>query len=140
MRVVALDPGGTTGVALAIDYEIEEVSQLQTTTGAEYHELLHTIEYWWKPELIVCESFLHRTTIGVDTTALEVIGCVKMYAWRESVELLFQTPSQAKAFWTNDKIKKIGLWRANQRHAMDALRHALVWITDRNDRYIRSLR
>jgi len=140
MRILALDPGKTTGVCLAINGRIEETRETPTTTGGEFHELLHVMEYWWKPDLVICEQFLHRTTIGVDTTALEVIGCVKMFVWLQSpMELVFQTPSMAKAFWTDDKLKAVGLWRKGQRHAMDATRHALAYLMKSDDRYIRSL-
>jgi hypothetical protein len=133
---VALDPGGTTGYAIVDDSRIKDFGQL----GGEHHmPLYNDLTYIWKPDLVICERFVHRQTLGVDQTALEYIGVVKLFCQATETELIMQTAAIAKGFWTDAKLRKTGLWMTNQRHAMDAVRHALVWITDRDDYYIRKL-
>ena|SRR6266571_3635992 len=70
----------------------------------------------------------------IDYKAREVIGVVKLFCWqqwyedqanRRKIELVMQSASQAKGFWDMDKLRRVGLWKTSQRHAMDALRHVL---------------
>lgn len=79
-----------------------------------------------KPQIIVCESFLYqsgRNKVVLDP--VEVIGVVKLWVTKHDCKLIMQTPAMGKKFWTDDKIKKLGLWEEGQKHAMDAMRHLL---------------
>lgn len=136
MRIIALDPGGTTGWCLVnakgliIDY-----GQLVDEHHAKLYDLL-TNEH---PDTVICERFMHRQTLGVDQTALEYIGVAKLWCEIEQVPLVMQTAAQAKGFWTDTKLKDINLYKANKRHAMDAIRHALVYLMKTDDYYVRQL-
>lgn len=136
MRIMAFDPGGTTGIAVFFANRFMNAGQL----GPHPHhvDLYNELEQL-QPEVVICERFVHRTTIGVDVTALEYIGVITLWCEQNKVHLRMQTPSAAKAFWTDDKLKHLGLWRKGQRHAVDAIRHALTYIMDNDDFYIRSL-
>ena len=86
--------------------------------------------------------FLHefRDRDKIDLTAAEYIGVAKVACrtrYPGSVVEVWQNAAQAcgqTAFWGdskegNDKIKKLGLWQPNHKHAMDSLRHFLYYYT-----------
>lgn len=135
MRVIAIDPGGTTGWCLVDDNRVSSTGQLSGAHYAELYNLLGILE----PSIVVCERFVHRSTFGVDQVALEYIGVIKLFCQARELDLRMHTAAMAKQFWTDPKVKKIGLWKANQRHAVDAIRHALTYIMDYDDYYIRKL-
>ena len=121
--IMSFDPGRTTGLAV---YEEDP------TPNYTLMELkgLHTV---WKalftggPTQIVYESFLYQRRTKVDLTPVEVIGIIKLYAETYEVPIVSQTPATGKRFWTDSKIKKVGLWQSGAPHAMDALRHMLYY-------------
>lgn len=68
----------------------------------------------------------------IDYIAAEVIGALRLWRLdRSYIKLAYQSASQAvgddktKCFWSDDKVKTLGLWVPNYRHAMDATRHLL---------------
>jgi hypothetical protein len=69
----------------------------------------------------------------IDYTAPKVIGIVDFYADNNVLDpQLYRRQKAAlvkgdNAFWTDDKIKRVGLWQPGKRHAMDALRHLLYY-------------
>jgi hypothetical protein len=77
--------------------------------------------------MIVYESFLYQRRDKVDLRPVEAIGVIKLYHEIYRTPIISQTPSQGKAFWTDDRLKKLDLWEAGQPHAMDALRHLLYY-------------
>jgi hypothetical protein len=111
----------------------------QGQLSGEHHVLLYDLLFGIEPDLVVMERFVHRMTVGVNQDALEYIGVAKLWCQINHKEARYQTAAQAKQFWTDAKVKKIGLWKANQRHAMDAVRHALAYVMDFDDYYIRKL-
>lgn len=125
MTVLALDPGKTTGVATwhAGEFFIEQ---------AQYSPLALYNRLWaWSPEVIVYESFVYIPGLGhADLTPVELIGIIKMYHEMFGSDLHSYTPHIGKAFWTDDKIRSIGLWKKGQRHGMDALKHLLKYLTE----------
>jgi hypothetical protein len=84
----------------------------------------------------------------------EYIGVVKAFVQESNNLLRFknsewyfeQTASKIKGntnvFWTDDKVKYIGLWVPNRRHEMDALKHLLhhMTFTLEDERWIQSLK
>lgn len=96
------------------------------------------------PLHIVCERFEFRKTDQyrdkIDYTAAEYVGVVKLFAKmykNANVKLIMQSASQVKEkkgqenppFWTEAKIKHLGLWVPGKPHAMDAVRHYLYYRT-----------
>jgi hypothetical protein len=86
---------------------------------------------------LVCEKFEFRKDDvqqreKIDFTAAEYVGVVK-YQSHNWDHLQMQGSAQAvgkAAFWTNDKLRKLNLFKAGkeQRHEMDALRHLLYYM------------
>ena len=126
--LVAIDPGGTTGLAM---YSRE--SGFRATQGTPYE-----IIEWVGANigigavgLIICESF----TIGQGTlkksregsnTAIETIGVIRWLAHCAGIQFRLQSPAEAKGFSTNDKLRAAGWYDGVPEHARDAARHLLL--------------
>jgi len=128
MRILALDPGRTTGVAYFPDTPsgTPNVEQRELPYS---HKALYNHLRLVNPDIIVCESFVYQRRDKVDLSPVEMIGVVKLYCERGGVPYHEQTPSQAKKFWDDKKIKTCGLWVPGHPHAVDAIRHLLYFMT-----------
>lgn len=129
MYCVALDPGGTTGVA----YVREEahpwnLEVLQLGPDPHHSDLLRFLNIA-KPEVIVCESFQNRSQETVVLTSMEYIGIVKLYRQMRLGRLVFQSSSIGKAFWDDTKLRSYHTYAPGMKHARDACRHYLYWRT-----------
>jgi hypothetical protein len=140
MRLLALDPGATTGWALFIkgapteryrsgQVEQDKVWRLLETAKIATTEADELDEDGYADLKIICESFQHRQLPKVDLSPVEVIGVVKEWARQNDVEIVWQTSAQGKAFFNNDRLDALGVLRKPKttwRHANDATRH-LLW-------------
>ncbi len=150
MRILALDPGGTTGwgaysclIIPGIEMATIYMSQKFTCghiTGANHHLELRNFlgNQRTTAFVVVCERFDDRATgHHVDPVALEYIGVVKDWCEENDVPLVMQMPSQAKTFTKNVNLRRLGIWEGSRwKHAMDAYRHLLWYLihtTGRND-------
>lgn len=132
VRILALDPGGTTGWATAqiIDKEITDIQ-----TGQRRFEAVGIWELirWAKPHYIVCETFRYRKQPreGLDLTSMKWIGICELYAQQVPLNctLKMQEPSEGKGYWKDDKLKAAGVYVPGKPHSMDALRHLLYFLT-----------
>lgn len=125
MRIIALDPGVTTGVAIYdIDTDRYEFEQLPESLEAT-HDCLSLMS----PDVVLYEDFKFRPNLmKAETYSLQVIGVIKLWCEQRFIEpALTPLPAEAKAFWTDDKIKALGLWTKGLKHAMDALRVLLLY-------------
>jgi hypothetical protein len=141
MRILALDPGGTTGWALyqggpfALMDNPQRGIKLGHIGPMEHHlQLKEFIETEISHDfMLVCESFEYRRDQrdNVNLISKEYIGVVKRLQQERAskgtvpLRVHFQTAAKGKGFWTDQKIKKLGLWWPGHKHAMDALRHLL---------------
>lgn len=148
-RILALDPGETTGCASA---EWKPSSSEDTLTSVEQIKFCqwhiddhpHHVQLWSalgaNPyDEIVWETFDFRQRIHkdvetgevyVDQTNLnlkarEYIGVTELYCALNDVFHFSINSSAAKHFITDEKIKQLGLWLPGMTHAMDATRHLL---------------
>lgn len=125
MRIVALDPGKTTGAALATlrndDYEIETVCQVEP-------DFIWRTLTNYKPEVIVMERFIGYPKIKMDFSPVEVIGIVKEWCRQNDVTLVEQTPAQAKHYFTDARLKERNVYVKGMPHGCDAIRHLLYWL------------
>lgn len=122
-EVLAIDPGGTTGLFVSSGTGPVEAHEYKPDDAADFiHEYVRN-----RGVLVVCESFVPRP--GVRTwqpDALYLIGYAMHSCRQEEVDFRLQTPAQAKKFATDAKLKHLGWWWPGHGHAMDAARHALV--------------
>lgn len=125
MIIVALDPGGTTGVA-----EIDTTLRVFSVTEIEneHHGRLYSYLDAINPETVICEGFDDRDRAR-ETISLEYIGAAKCWCQHNAADYVEQSTSIGKEFWTDKKIKTLDLWVPAKPHAMDALRHLLYFLT-----------
>ena len=126
MRVVALDPGGTTGLAFNHNDQIL-ISQIDTPNhNQDLRDILNRLD----PAVVVCEDFLFRQSkTKVDLVSRDYIGVARLWCDDNGRELVLQTPAAGKAFWTDDKLKALGYYTPAMPHANDAVRHLLYYFT-----------
>lgn len=133
VRVLAIDPGVTTGFAMVdflregpvVDYRQDKLTPREF---GDFALALNANHY-------ICESFQHRSgEFHKDVLfPVELIGVLKYVLDEDSREvqlLWFQPPAtQGKktAFFTDEKIKDMGLWKPGLDHGRSALKHLLHW-------------
>lgn len=141
-RILALDPGETTGWATWS--ELEEPWESPFNCGQigpqEHHLQLDSFLGHMQVTnfTVVCERFEYRnqSRAGLNLMSREYIGVVKRFAQERMIDVItqkvvFQNATQAvgpKSFVQDSHVKRLGLWTPNQRHAMDATRHLLYYI------------
>jgi hypothetical protein len=157
MIILGLDPGGTTGLAL---YNTETDRWIVDNVGepgeTEHHgrlwDLLRSLTF----DVCICESFEYRRKeidkgVAFEIISREYIGLVKLAMQQkegvddfwETPNLYFQNAATGKGFWTDDKLKQVGVYeKTNSTHQRDAVRHVLHWLsfTEKDDRFIQMLR
>lgn len=120
MKILALDPGGTSGIATWTDgvFDSWESAPLDALRHIEAGDL----------DGVACESWIPRPGIRTfQPEALESIGAARYLCWRQGIPFKLQSPAEAKRFATNEKLAKLG-WRKPSPggHRDDAARHLLV--------------
>lgn len=126
MRILAVDPGGTTGWVYYDTY----TEEFQSGQEADRLVFCFMVKEWVDRDvvLIVVEDF--RITIQTakksqQPDALKIIGAID-YIAAGSAQVVLQTPGDAKRFATDDRLKKAGMWTPGRRHANDAARHLFL--------------
>ena len=116
--ILAFDPGGTTGWACSQNQH-GQLEPWEVWTFLTYHRPLH----------LVVESFLRAVSPNRDLTPVKVIGVIEEWARQNEIPITFQTPSQAKHFFTDERLKERGVYYKGEQHARDAARHLLYFQT-----------
>ncbi|MCA1807654.1 MAG: hypothetical protein LC687_07395 [Actinobacteria bacterium] len=127
VEILALDPGGTTGVAELYD---DDSIRAYNIVGEE-------LELWWlleyiMPNVIVYERFDYRPhQPNVDLTPVELIGIIKLYSKLHNIEAVPQQQLKGhRGFWTDDKLKALDLYKTGEQgHSNDATRQLLYYVT-----------
>ena len=141
--LLAIDPGLMTGVCLIDMLDRENpvrVWSAEVTTTEFYDKISELVA---QPEThVVIEDFKITVETGKLTEApwsLNLIGIVQYLCYLNGKVLDFQLPSQ-KPFADNDKLRAVDFWHVGEAgHANDALRHAMIWIVDRNRKWTKKL-
>lgn len=138
-RVLAADPGLTTGWAL---YDPSQVPKAGQTEGPmEFLDLAHSwIEGISKLGIsedcaVVAERFIITPETAKKTQApwsLEISGGLRFLCHRYGVPYIQQTPAEAKRLIHDDRLKDLGWYQPGRRHANDALRHLAYALVRRN--------
>lgn len=132
-KVIALDPGGTTGWAKGLIYEgrMGVISGQDTFNHIELYDFVENM----RPDIIVCERFDFRkggrTRAGVELISKEYIGVVHLYSQVMNIELHMQMPAEGVGgYWKDDhRLKEDKVFTRGKPHANDAMRHLLQWFT-----------
>ncbi len=133
MRVIAVDPGETTGVA-----QFDDLAGVETVDAWHVEGQMDAVEFvrdrmgWGPLNVLVVEEFrissgTARKTRGGSNTAIEIIGALRWIAHARGVPFVLQSPSDVMGFMTNDKLKRIGFYVPNE-HARDAVRHLAYYL------------
>lgn len=129
MLILALDPGKTTGYAIAsIDRE--------SLIGYGQYEFSHSGLWEFFPALVdyvVCESFEFRQgkQLGVDLYPCELIGVVKLWVDIRGRCELYMQPAHIqgkKAYFSDKLLKELGLYIKGCEHGRSAVKHLLHWL------------
>ena len=152
-RIVALDPGGTTGWATysacrmwnedLSEYEYYEEEWRCGQIGPEEHHM----GLWTFLELqcvqdtiIVWETFEFRN-VDKDRDKIiyisrEYIGVTKLFCLQRGLKGIGQMPAQGKvsdkSFTRKENLTRLGLWFGASKHAMDATGHLLYYMINGN--------
>lgn len=129
MRYFAVDPGKMAGIAmLTLPYEnVPATWEYSALEAVRFLDDFLGMAGSTKA-IVVCESFVPRPgTRTWQPDALEVIGALRYLSEKHSHVFELQSPAQAKAFSTDDKLKRIGWYTPTKGgHANDAVRHMLL--------------
>jgi hypothetical protein len=133
--ILAVDPGGVTGIAWAIETPAGWQVDGGEVPGGRfgfYDFFDHAVEAGRNIKAIVCEDFIVTAATAKKTQqpdAMRVIGYLEAWARKHGVRLKLQTPSQAKSFSTNAKLKHFGWYQSSTGgHRNDAMRHLLRYL------------
>jgi hypothetical protein len=137
--LLSVDPGKASGVCL---FELSTEGEPVLISSGEYQQAEYA-----KPirealslslargiELeVVCERFIINAQTVRNSQApysLEQIGILKQCLIDSAYDpekIVFQSPADAKAMFSNEKLKILGYWhRGGEGHALDSIRHALL--------------
>lgn len=131
-KIYAIDPGKKSGFVVANydtdankveSYETYELDQMEVCEWLEGINGQEDVE-------IVFEKFFITTETGKKNDvhySLEIIGVIRYFAWKYQIPLYSQSPSDAKNFCDNKRLKNVDLWHVGgEGHAKDALRHLVL--------------
>jgi hypothetical protein len=137
--ILAVDPGKASGICLFSWEDGKEPEMLWSIEAQqnEYAKPIRDAFYLSQMTGVTLEIVCERFTINAQTVrnsqapySLEQIGILKqimMDNGREPDDIYFQSPADAKAMFTNDKIKKLEYWhKGGEGHALDSIRHGLL--------------
>ena len=79
--------------------------------------------------IFIVEKYVMNSKITQSPWSLETTGLIRYFANVYHINLVSQTPSQAKNLIKNETIQRAGIYVPGQGHAMDAVRHALYYLT-----------
>lgn len=154
--IIAVDPGGTTGIARWCNPkllpDVPEWTRFEIGPCNEDGKLRHVVNSLSNCTLgaqpfsagecsihLLVEPFQFRKDDShrdkIDYIAGEVIGAIRMWAYERSHVCLHRQGASygVEGFWSDEKVKKIGLWKRGERHAMDATKHILMYRTFKLD-------
>lgn len=125
VTAIAFDPGRTTGYALGCKDE--------TGYFVSYCEAVLDHLQLWKfiPSVdhVICEDFKLRK-MGVDLYPLELIGVIKLWNQLVNRKPVMQQPwvqGDKDAYFSDKKLKDMGLYQATPEHGRSAVKHLLYW-------------
>jgi hypothetical protein len=136
-RVIAIDPGKMTGMC-CFTWEDGKEPVLEWAIEIDEDGYANPIRYEFlnNPEIeIACERFIINAETAKKTQApysLELIGVLKQCVRdvkRPLSDINLQAPVDAKKMFPNTALKKLDYWYVGGGgHALDAIRHALLYM------------
>lgn len=134
MKILAIDPGVTTGYCLGT--LVEDATR---SLVLQPFQMVDDVDDIWdrlekiQPRYIVCEDFefRNRARAGLVLFSVQAIGVVRLYELKaeHQTAVVMQKAAQGKSYYSDTQLKKLNLYKRGFPHAMDATRHLLQWIT-----------
>ena len=122
-NIVALDPGLTIGICIFNELGEYEQRQLKPMEYPHPHETVFDVLSEIDPKVIIYERFDFRAAKnGVVLAGVEFIGVIELYAQIKCLGITKISPSDGKAFWTDNKLRMLDLYKRGMPHANDATR------------------
>lgn len=150
--ILAADPGGTTGIAVAVysgtpnptieDFYIrtlefgpkEHHNELWDFLCLRYNVGNQVLPIFRGKKHLITESFEFRQNLDkrkVELISKEYIGLFKLFAQQTGVIYFERNASQAKKFVSDEKLDRLGILEVPKhpnRHRNDALRHLIMYL------------
>jgi hypothetical protein len=130
-EILAFDPGETVGWAYVEQGDLRESGQVRTTefTWDQIDKLRQLIRDK-APTVVVYESYRVYSWKTDDHAwnevhTAQIIGIIRSVCLEQNIPYITQTAQVAKQFVTDDKLQDWGLWKKGEKHARDAIRHAV---------------
>ena len=135
MKLMAIDPGVMTGFTYA-------TITPERTLEVYPFQMPDAVDDFWRrlysftPDIIIMEDFEFRgrARTGLNLFPVQLIGVASLYELTESsgkCQLILQSASIGKAYFTDTMLKSKKLYRRGIPHGMDSLRHLMQWATFR---------
>jgi len=139
-HILSVDPGKATGMCYFTWDETDADPVMLWSGEYQQHEYADPIRKafgYSQSQGVRLEIVCERFTINAQTVknsqapySLEQIGILKqiiMDNGRQPDYIYFQSPADAKAMFSNEKLKTLEYWhRGGEGHALDSIRHALL--------------
>lgn len=132
-KILSFDPGETVGWAVLNKGSLETFGQIRTTEFKEEQinkltELVHDKA----PDIVVYESYriyawMTKQHSWDEVHTAQIIGILRYIALMYEIPYRMQSAQVAKQFVTDQKLKAWGMYPTAQKHAKDAVRHAVYW-------------
>lgn len=132
IRVLAVDPGITTGLCLA-SIEPDKVYIACTEERLREDEFYSFVIYDTQPMYLICEDFEYRpgkAKPNLELFSVRLIGICALLAQQSHAESQFflQKAAVGKGHFTDVKLKQMNLYSTENHHGRDAARHFLHWL------------
>jgi len=132
----AIDPGKTVGWAQFEVFENSKV-ELQKCGQTEWKRFLKIfklkVESGKKFEVVIENYTVRSTTISANLNkellTAKVIGVIEFFCRQNNIKWTLQPAGIGNAFFDKERLKGMGMWEVGKRHARDAIRHGLWFIT-----------
>lgn len=132
-RLIALDPGETTGFALFENGTLIKTMQLATKSIPESVEILEPLFDRIKPTHIVYEDYKvyewksdSHSWSSLHTPQL--IGCIETLCTLQKIPFSKRMAQHAKGFCTDKKLREWNYYEKGLRHGRDAIRHGCFYL------------
>lgn len=125
MRILAIDPGVRSGVAL-LDVPNDKTPVL--LMHDEVYGGLSGFHEWWQRrpdyDVLVVEDYIVRRGVPGNVEPLRIIGYLHPYA------PVLQAPAGRKQAVSDDVLKRLGMYLPGEpnRNAREAVRHGVWWL------------
>lgn len=136
-RIIAFDPGETTGCCMLVGDQIVWSKQLDTSTVPLGGELIHNLlmnELLGSAQPIIVVHEIYRVYswhkedhVWAKLHTPRLIGAIELSCQLNGLPLHGQTPQVAKNFCTDSNLKDWGVYERGNPHARDAQRHAIYY-------------